>query len=411
MSDRYVLVSSDGHAGTQWENLRNYMDPAFRPDFDEWLAAYQAYLAAGNTMTGVKLDPAGKANRERYANEQAVKEGGRDGTWNPDVRVRELDREGVAAEIVFMDFTNRNALPFGFWVDTMRGQGIYSVEQNWAATRAHNRWLAELAATNPGRHFGVALILPHDVEAAVAELRWARKAGIAGGFALPNMSILNNDPELFWNHPRYEPIWATAAELRLPLQLHVGGRMPNYGGNPGERWINSTEIFWTTRRPLWFLMWSGVLERHPAFRIAITESGGAWAAAELDLMDYLYDVRNPEEARRMMPRRPREYWVLQCGIGVSPPAGRSVIDLRRTIGIETIMWGSDYPHHEGTWPQSINRLKELFTGVPVPEVRKMVGENAARLCGMDLKKLEAIAARIGPPLTEFGAVETREVAA
>lgn len=396
--DRYVLVSSDGHAGPPWEVLKGYLERSFYDDFDRWVTGWVNQQAP---FYRSMEDARGEADRTRQTNEQAVKEGGRDGAWDPVIRKRELDREGVAAEIMFHDGQNRNTVPFGMWGIT--GGSYFSFKHHWAAAKAHNRWMAEFCATDPTRHYGCALILPQDVEAAVVEMHRARKAGLRG-IELPGLSMLTNDPEAFWHHPRHEPIWSACEELGMPLQIHVGAEMPNYGFAPGARWINSMEVFWTTRRPVWHLIWGGVMERHPGLKLSITESGGSWAPAMLELMEYLYDVRNPAAARALLPLRPSEYWRRQCAIGVSPPAGRSVVEMRDAIGLETIMWGSDYPHHEGTWPRSNQRLRDMFSDIPLNDVRKMVGENAARHCGMDLKQLETIAARIGPSVTEFGRV-------
>ena len=398
--DRYMMISSDCHAGPPWDVFRGYLDPQYREDYDRWVAAY---VAAGTLTGGIKIDPHGKARREGFTGEEAVKSGGVNGAWDPEIRARELDREGVVAEVIFPDGQNRNNLPFGILGAQSAIDDGYSHEASLAAAKAHNRWLAEFCSAHPERHAGVAVILPHDVDEAVKEIEWAEKAGLYGGILLKGLSQLTNDTESFWHHPRYEPIWSACEELRLPVQTHVGGKTPNYGELPGTRWINSVEVFWITRRPVWFLIWGGVLERHPNLKVVVAEAGGSWVSDTFELLDHLYDVRNPEAARELLPLKPSEYWSRQCFIAASPPAGRSEILLRDRIGVGNIMWGSDYPHIEGTWPRSHERLTEMFAGVPRSEVRRIVGETAAEVYRFDAEKLRDIASRIGPAVSELGA--------
>jgi predicted TIM-barrel fold metal-dependent hydrolase len=146
---------------------------------------------------------------------------------------------------------------------------------------------------------------------------------------------------------------------------------------------------------VWQLIWSGVLERHPGLKVVMTEVMGAWAPFELQYWEYLYDARNPELIRKALPLRPGEYWARQCFVGSSPPAGRAEIEARHTIGVDKLMWGSDYPHPDGAWPQSRQRISEMFAGVPIPEVRLMLGETACRVYPFDRSVLRRIANRVG----------------
>jgi hypothetical protein len=99
-------------------------------------------------------------------------------------------------------------------------------------------------------------------------------------------------------------------------------------------------------------------------------------------------------------RRPSEYWVTNCMAGVSF-MHRSEVEMRDEIGIETIDFGRDYPHTEGTWPNTMDYLRRLFAGVPERDVRMILGENAIRFLGLDRARLAEIAARIGPSIEEI----------
>src|SRR5262249_36768015 len=160
---------------------------------------------------------------------------------------------------------------------------------------------------------------------------------------LPALGLPTVDQEEFWFHPRYEPIWSVCEELDIPVQTHASSSSVMYGDFPGSRWVASAEAYWTARRPLWFLILSGVLERHPGLRLVATEAGGADTPYIINLFDYFYTAKNPEELQKILPRRPSEYWYRQCAVGASPNAGRLEVDDRHRIGVHNILWGSDYP--------------------------------------------------------------------
>ena len=393
--DRLMLVSSDCHAGAPWRDYRPYVESRRRADFDAWL--HQAE-ASQDLSSGIKIDPHGRTRRAQWNKEKAVQQGGVKGAWDAALRHRELDREGVAAEVMFPDGQSKNHQPFS------AVSGVPTTpELRAAGARAYNRWLADFCSDSPERHAGMAAIPTLDIPAAVKEIQWARKAGLRG-IVLSGMGLSAHEPEAFWHHPRYEPIWASAASLDMPVHLHLTGETTNYGADtPALRWINSAEIFWLSRRPTWFMIWGGVLERHPTLKFVNTEAGGSWVPNTLETLDYLWEVRNPDEARKVLPKPPSEYWRRQCYIGASPPSGRSDVEMRKTIGVGNLMWGSDYPHLEGTWPHSQERLKDMFHGVPAKDCRAILGETAINVYGLDRAKLRPIAQKIGPTLASVNA--------
>ena len=107
----------------------------------------------------------------------------------------------------------------------------------------------------------------------------------------------------------------------------------------------------------------------------------------------------PASSRCSSPK-PSEVWKRQCHIGASFPRAQEML-ARHAVGIDRIMWGSDYPHLEGCWPYSTRHLRLAFADAPEAEVRALVGENAARLYGFDLAALEPLAAEFGPSPAEI----------
>ncbi len=385
MTDRLVLVSADCHAGPLPDQAREYVDPAFRDAFDEWLAddAARARRQADHTGQAIYGDEA----LEDFTALDAVSEGGLEGAWDSARRLQELETDGIVAEVIYPDGGGSSIAPFD------AGLMTYQYEQDpavWAAgCRAYNRWLADFCNEAPGRRAGVALVTVDDVDESVREVEGLRGRGIFGGVLLPSGTGTNE----LYNHPRYEPLWAACEANGLPIHSHTGWT-PNYGDFPGSLGIFITEITWFAHRTFWLLAWSGAFERHPGLQLVMTEQGATWLRETLAQMDHAYNMPMFVHLRRQLPLAPSEYFARQCA--VSTFVGREEADARYDIGVDALMWGSDYPHIEGTWPHTAAKLEEGLAGVARDEVTRIVGENAIRVYGFDRDRLAELAARVGP---------------
>jgi predicted TIM-barrel fold metal-dependent hydrolase len=180
--------------------------------------------------------------------------------------------------------------------------------------------------------------------------------------------------------------------------------MEDYGDHLGMMGIYITEVVWWAVRPLWFLVWGGVFERHPRLKLAITESTTVWVPEALALMDQRYSETHYSaklgDYRSHLKLKPSEYFHRNVFLGASCMPRREA-EMRHQIGVPNIMWGSDYPHPEGTWPHTREQMRETFTGLPEGDLRAMLGGNAVRVYGFDAAALAHVAARIGPRLEEF----------
>lgn len=388
MTSRYLVVTSDAHAGLPLREYRDWLDPKFRPAFDERL---DAELAHRQREQQLFLD-------ETFAKEwkQGRVEDGLRGAWDSDERTRQLDADGIAAEVIFPDgVTEMNTPPFQAGFTLPVGPGI-DPELQWAGARAHNRWIAEFCALAPERRAGLALVpLLYDVELAVEEIRWARRAGLRG-LIIPAIF----DGYAPYHHPRYEPVWQTCEELEMVIHTH-GGVAPDYGDfdDVGTTGIYMTEFAWWAWRPVWFLIWGGVFERHPSLRFTVTELGAIWAPLIKSVMDHRFE-RNHVTAKipdysGPLKLRPSEYFDRNVFIG-SSFAPRSDVEARHDIGIGNIMWGSDFPHPEGLWPRTGEFLRQSFHDVPEAERVAMLGGTALEVYGFEAAALRPLADRIGP---------------
>jgi len=314
--------------------------------------------------------------------------------------VKVLDGDGIAGEVIFPDgITEMNMPPFGAGLG-LPTEGI-DPELQWAGARAHNRWLAEFCQMAPERRAGVAIApVLWDVDTAVQEIHWAKENGLAGILIPSRWGRLDA-----YHHPKYEPIWAACEELGMIVHLHSGSApMEDYGDHLGMMGIYITEVIWWSVRPLWFLIWGGVFERHPALKLAITESTAIWVPETLQLMDQRYSETHYSaklgDFRSHLSLKPSEYFRRNVFLGTSCMPRREV-ELRHEIGLANIMWGSDYPHPEGSWPYTRSQMVESFHGVPKDELAVMLGGNAVELYGFDREKLAPLVARIGPEESAF----------
>ncbi len=380
----YTLISSDCHAAPPMKDYRAFVEPRFRDDFDRWLEQTEKKAAAER-----RKRIGGNLFDEDYMKEamesEPIASGGMEGAWDHARRVRELDADGVAGEVIFP-----NGLPLiDFGVDA---------ELQLEGARTYNRWLAELCSMAPERRAGIANFTLHDIDESVAEIRRARASGLEGVLLPP---VWDGHPKIpYYNHPRYEPLWNVCEELDLPVHTHGGGGMPAYGELPGSLGVYLTEVTFYAHRPFWFMLWGGVFERHPRLKFVLTEQTVDWIPDTLEFMDYLYAGPLFAQLRKELSLKPSEYYTRQCWAGASFMT-RKECERRASIGVDKIMFGTDYPHAEGTWPDTAVRLRHTFGGLPEQEVRPMLGLNAAHVYGFDLDKLDAIAAKIGPQVDDL----------
>lgn len=395
MSEHLILISADGHAGPPVTDYRPYVDAEHLDEFDRYVPAREAWRATRNRTMGLdegdELVHAlfGEDMVNLYTTQEAVESGGCTGVYDSARRNVELEKEGIVAEVLFADFQNSNEPPWGAafpFPDT-------TIELKLAGAHAFNRWLAEFCAELPGRRAGVALVEPHDIDAAVADVRWIKDAGLAsvmlptGDFELPS-----------YHDPYYDPLWKACVDTGLPVTFHSGGT-PWEGYGPYAMWVTKMEFMWWCRRPLWQLIFGGVFERFPDLNVAFTEQGADWIPSMLERMDEQYASPFERGITDLLRKSPTEYWRSNCYVGASFMS-RAECEIRDDIGVDRIMWGADYPHIEGTWPHSQFALRDALNGCIADEITLMCSTTAAEVYGFDLDALRPIAERVSPTLED-----------
>jgi predicted TIM-barrel fold metal-dependent hydrolase len=296
---------------------------------------------------------------------------GTDLTGDVGARLREMDGDGIWAEAIFGSL------------------GLYCLrlcdaELALACCRAYNDYLAETFRNHRDREVPIALIPVVDTDAAVAEIERVAELGLPG-IALPMV------PPVPYSDRRYDRVWAAAQEARLPVNVHFDdagadiiealglGHDPD---DPRTRRVLATSLpNLLTLVPQHFvatLVGSGILATYPGLTVVCVETNAGWLAPLMESMDFAWMVDGKVAWPR--PLKPSEYVKRQIKVTFQDePAPLKFLDV---TGCEPLMWGSDFPHPEGTWPRSREITGMLFSGVQ-PEAREAIlGGNMAKLYGL-----------------------------
>jgi predicted TIM-barrel fold metal-dependent hydrolase len=282
---------------------------------------------------------------------------------DPELRLRDQERDGVQAEVLY-----------GILGTTRR---LNDAEAAVELMRIYNEWLADFCDAHPDRYAGLACIPNHPVAAAVEEIRRVMKRGGVRGLEIANQY----DLVPLWD-PQWASVWEVVNEARLPLHFHtVGGQRVEFDKLPGllpkvARAVHLTAFQMHMASVLSSVIFAGVLERYPAMTIVIGESGIGWIPYVLDRMDAEWEDQFKELSLTMPPSH---YWRRQCR--ATYQTDRIGIKLIDDLGHDTIMWGSDFPHPDGVWPDSSEYIQRELGHLPAAVRQKIVCENAGKLYG------------------------------
>lgn len=373
----YICITADTHAGASIDTYREYLEPRFLAEFDEW--------------------------RGRYRNPSKKHIGGKKTkNWDSAERLADLLSDGVVGEVIFPNTVPPfYAKAFHISAPPPPHEYVHAL----AGTRAHNRWLADFCREAPERRAGIGLIHLNDIDDAIEDVKWIAENGLRGGVLLPLPS-----PAEYWlkplNHPDYDRLWAVIQDYGLVVNQHSGQGSPPYCEGQGSNALWALEMPFYVQRGFTHLILGGVFERFPRLKYVLTESGCSWAPGLMSRMDALYQawkagaIGEIDTTRDPALKEPPSFYARRnCWYGASFPGPREVQG-REIVGKDKILWGNDYPHYEGCFPYSRENMRFAFSELPEDEVRMMLGENAAKLYGFDLEALRPAAneAKITPEL-------------
>jgi predicted TIM-barrel fold metal-dependent hydrolase len=392
--DKVIIVSCDTHIGPRVkEDLRPYCPKKYLDQFDDFIA----YLEQNPPMTvpGLELTT---------------------GHFDMHQRIRDLNVDGTAGEVIFHGSQNGQPIPFNvsdFSTGSLTAVRQYDVDQELAAVGRHiyNEWLADQCSIEPERHIGLAQLPMWDIDAAVKELEWARNAGLRGvNFPAASGDEVSTRSRYVGKHvyhdPAWDPFWAACQDLGTALCAHGGAGNPNID-LPGGHSIWLYEAQEQSKRPIARMILGGVFERFPGLKLVVTEQPGDWWRTKMLDLDSLETPKGGGFAG--LPQKPSFYMSRNCFMGASFQARFEAEDSIKHGYWTNIIWGTDYPHTEGTWkwqdddniePYSQKSLRYTYHDLPEHEVKAMLGLNAIDVYGFDGEYLFKVAQQINAPTME-----------
>jgi predicted TIM-barrel fold metal-dependent hydrolase len=298
------------------------------------------------------------------------------GCYYGEVRLKEQDEDGIDAEILYAPVRA---------ITHFMAPGRDDIAL--AGVQAYNDWLSkEFCAADPRRLIGLAIIPNIGIDAAIAELKRVHAMGMKGCTlaAWPSGGELISADD--------DPFWAAAQSLDMPVSIHVrlagkqGMALMKEGGGLGENRATanplvtmSTTNMVDSPKIVASMVFAGVFDRYPKLRVVLGEVGIGWVPALLESMDDMY-VRDRYWTKTSLERQPSSYW--QSNFAATFIIDRFGVKNRHDMGVETILWSNDYPHHRCDWLETRRVIEEQMQGVPPAERAAMLAGNTARIYGL-----------------------------
>jgi predicted TIM-barrel fold metal-dependent hydrolase len=362
----HTVISADSHVVEPADLWTELIDPQFRdraPHVEEQ-DGNEVFVVDGlpsqwKNQMGL-LGTAGVANENlhKYTRRRDANPGGSD----PHARIKDMAADGVDAEVLYSSMS----MP----INQVRDAAYQA-----ACFRAYNDWLADFCSVYPDKLIGIGLISLLDLEAGIAEVSRIAKKGLRGAAVSLDLAAETDEP--YWS-AAYDPFWAQAAELGMPISMHAltgatawtKGKFARVAFGPA-----------TMQETIANLIEFGVFERFPKLRVISVENDAGWVPNFAARLDHAYERgRHYQSGESPLTMKPSEY--VRRHLSLTFMYDKVAVEQRAWIGTETLLWASDYPHGNSTWPKSEEYIEWQFGDIPAEERQMMIHDNVANLYGM-----------------------------
>ena len=371
---KYRIISSDNHVAEPPDLWTSRMEPQFKDrapyvvrdkDADWWCCddLLVAGLGGAGGQVGTRFEEPEKLSR------LDVLENLPPAGYIPGEHIKAMDADGIDVSVLYPTIA-------------LLLYNVPDIQLLTSICRTYNDWVGEFCKPFPNRLKGISMLNADDVGVAVKELERSVKLGFPGAM----ISVYPHESRSY-DSPEYDPLWAAAQDLEIPLSLHIGTNRPGPGqvDSAHSKHARSAPYFinadYWVRMSFSHMIFSGVFERYPKLRVGAVEHELSWVPHFLERMDYNYTQR----AREIAPYRfkgdalPSDFF--HRNIFVSFQEDAFGIRVREVIGVDKLMWGSDFPHPESTFPRSQQIIEKILADCTEEEKAKLLGENAARVYG------------------------------
>lgn len=370
MSNEYI-ISSDSHVFEPpdlWTQRieKKYLHRA--PHMKRVNDQDQLFIEGSQKISGIgQISDAGK----RFSSPEAISAEGlfdnvHTGGYDPAKHIIDMKLDGVWGEVLY---PSQGLFYFS----------IVDSELTSAVFRVYNDWIAEFCNHESAKLKGIGMINLDNIGDGITELHRCAKLGLSG-------AMISEFPgnRRRYDRSEYNPFWAEAEALHMPLSLHTATARHGESRTPSKLGIRqatarATKTYWVTTS-LCDIIFSGVFDRYPTLRLVVAEFELAWIPYFLRTLDYGYIERQFEATYRFKEKvLPSDFF--RENISLSFQEDDLGIRMRDVIGVNTLMWGSDYPHAESTFPYSKEIINRILADVTDEERQAIVGGNASQLYG------------------------------
>lgn len=382
MTTTYPIISADDHIDLQYlppdifvsrvpEKLRDRVPQVVQTESGgRWfyegrdLFAHGMQRGAGNHPGGLK----GALERSGTLREGELR------PTTPHLRLEDMARDGVAAQVLYGPVSGMVALV------SMNPETLVT------CFRAYNEWLAEFCAAAPTQFLGAGLLPYHDPKASAEEMYHLAE------LKLPQCMFMAGSAQPGLYEDAWEPLWSAAEETGVIIGFHISVgtlrsvKMEHHAQNFAATGTNMALLQLQLDEPVAEVILAGVLERHPKLKIVVAEAGIGWIPFVLQRLEHSLDrLRGNQEywdqrGGTKLSLRPTDYFRRQ--MWATFQEDKVGIQLLDNIGADRVMWASDYPHPDGTFPYSQQAIEEQLGHLPAETRRLITFENARQLYGL-----------------------------